>query len=98
MMDCIDPTKPLDLFGAEGKFSRSPNHWITSSALSNTDCGIVRPSALAVFRLITSSNLLGCMTGRSVESVLDGDVLALDIAGFAQSSAERSGMSRRFFW
>ena len=24
-----------------------------------------RPSALAVFRLITSSNLVGCMTGRS---------------------------------
>jgi len=31
-------------------------------------------------------------------TVLDGDVLALDIAGFAQASAEGSGMSRRFLW
>jgi len=27
--------------------------------------GIVSPSALAVFRLITSSNVVGCWTGRS---------------------------------
>jgi hypothetical protein len=38
---------------------------ITSSARINIDCGTVRPSALAVFRLITSSNLVGCWTGRS---------------------------------
>src|SRR2546421_5966822 len=41
------------------------HHRITSSARSSSDCGIVRPSALAVFRLITSSNLVGCSTGRS---------------------------------
>ena len=35
-------------------------HWITSSAFSRIDCGIVRPSALALFRLITSSNFVGC--------------------------------------
>jgi hypothetical protein len=29
------------------------------------DGGIVRPSALAVFRLMTSSNLVGCSTGKS---------------------------------
>src|SRR5437667_8157516 len=40
-------------------------HWITSSARSSSDCGIVMPSAFAVFRLMTSSNLVGCSTGRS---------------------------------
>jgi hypothetical protein len=36
-----------------------------SSARCSSDCGTVRPSALAVLRLITSSNLVGCWTGRS---------------------------------
>ena len=40
-------------------------HWITSSARSSTDCGIVMPSAFAVFMLITRSNLVGCRTGKS---------------------------------
>src|SRR5262245_50430770 len=40
-------------------------HSITSSARNSTDCGIVRPRALAVLRLMTSSNLVGCSTGRS---------------------------------
>ena len=35
------------------------NHWITSSARISRDCWIVRPSALAVFRLMTNSNLVG---------------------------------------
>ncbi len=38
-------------------------HSITSSAAASSNCGTVRPSALAVFRLITSSNLVGCCTG-----------------------------------
>jgi hypothetical protein len=38
---------------------------ITSSAIESTSGGIVRPSALAVFMLMTSSNLLDCTTGRS---------------------------------
>jgi hypothetical protein len=33
---------------------------ITWSARSSSDCGIVRPSPFAVFRLTTSSNLVGC--------------------------------------
>ncbi len=41
------------------------NHSITSSARPSSDRGIVRPRALAVLRLITSSNLVGCSTGRS---------------------------------
>src|SRR5262249_41496251 len=38
---------------------------ITRSARSRIDCGIVKPSALAVLRLITSSNLVDCSIGRS---------------------------------
>src|SRR5437773_11873158 len=45
---------------------RAPIHyWITSSARWSSDGGIVRPSALAVLRLIASSNLLGRSTGNS---------------------------------
>src|SRR5262249_19119579 len=40
-------------------------HSITRSALSSTECGMARPRALAVRRLITSSNFVGCSTGRS---------------------------------
>jgi hypothetical protein len=40
-------------------------HSMTSSARSRIDCGTVCPSASAVLRLMTSSNLVGCMTGRS---------------------------------
>ena len=43
----------------------APSHSITSSARARSKGGIVRPSALAVLRLITSSNLVGCSTGRS---------------------------------
>src|SRR6478735_4778622 len=38
---------------------------ITSSAIWRNSRVIVRSSALAVFRLITSSNLVGCCTGNS---------------------------------
>src|SRR5262245_55099948 len=40
-------------------------HSITSSAMARMPGGMVRPSARAVPRLMTSSNLVGCMTGRS---------------------------------
>src|SRR6516165_3483343 len=39
---------------------------ITSSACTRSDGGNLRPSAFAVLRLTTSSNLVGCSTGRSV--------------------------------
>src|SRR5258707_14107830 len=48
--------------------SKEHRHSITSSARASSDGGTVRPSALAVFRLITSSNLVGCSTGRSAAS------------------------------
>src|SRR5262249_12546985 len=40
-------------------------HSITSSASASSLSGICRPSAWAVLRLTTSSNLVGCITGRS---------------------------------
>ena len=40
-------------------------HSMTSSARARIDGGTVRPSALAVLRLTTSSNVVGCWTGRS---------------------------------
>jgi hypothetical protein len=42
-----------------------PFHSITSSASANKVGGRFRPSALAVFRLMTNSNFAGCTTGRS---------------------------------
>src|SRR5215831_1929608 len=38
---------------------------ITSSAATSNVCGTLRPSVLAVLRLMTNSNLVDCMTGRS---------------------------------
>ena len=40
-------------------------HSITSSAVARSEGGIVRPISLAVFRLMTSSNRVGCSTGSS---------------------------------
>src|SRR5262249_4120935 len=42
-----------------------PPHSITSSARASTEGGIVRPSALAVLRLISKRSFVGCSTGRS---------------------------------
>ncbi len=47
------------------RYSASEAYSITWSARCGSDGGIVRPRALAVLRLITSSNLVGCSTGRS---------------------------------
>ena len=44
---------------------RSQTYSITASARASSMGGISRPSALAVLRLITSSNFVGCCTGRS---------------------------------
>src|SRR5262245_44609026 len=41
------------------------HYWITSSARASSVGGIVRPSALAVLRLISSSNFVGSSIGRS---------------------------------
>src|SRR5262249_45949143 len=44
-------------------------HSITSSATASNLSGTSRPNALAVFKLTTSSNLVGCMTGISAGRV-----------------------------
>src|SRR5262245_42852509 len=57
--------------GAKGARSHCEEQWparrhsITRSARTRIDRGIVRPRALAVLRLITSSNVLACSTGKS---------------------------------
>src|SRR5262249_14147621 len=50
---------------AEQRYELAPLHSITSSAMASTPGGTVRPSVLAVFKLITNSNLVGWMTGKS---------------------------------
>src|SRR4030095_12407104 len=50
---------------AHQRAARSKRYWITWSARCSSDGGIVRPSALAVLRLITNSTLVGCSTGKS---------------------------------
>src|ERR1700716_2176695 len=40
-------------------------HSMTSSGIASTPGGMVRPSALAVLRLIANSKLVGCSTGKS---------------------------------
>ena len=45
--------------------SKKQPYSITSSAVASSVGGTVRPKALAVFRLMTNSNLVGCTTGRS---------------------------------
>src|SRR5262249_54141266 len=44
---------------------RTLTYSTTSSASAISDGGTVRPRALAAFRLITKSNFVDCMTGRS---------------------------------
>ena len=66
--------RTLEGIGCSGLFGKTPRHvcgpqcaphtyWITSSARRSSDGGIVIPSALAVLKLITSSNLVGWVTG-----------------------------------
>src|SRR5262249_7441375 len=50
---------------AEQRYERAAPHSITSSAATWSVRGTRRPSAFAANRLITSSNLSSCLTGRS---------------------------------
>src|ERR1700751_452287 len=56
---------PRPYCAAEQRDEIAASHPITSSARSKNESGIVRPSALAVVRLVTSSNLDACSTGMS---------------------------------
>ncbi len=57
--------RPSESCAAEERDDIPPPHSITSSARPRIEGGIVRPSALAVLRLITSWYLEACSTGRS---------------------------------
>src|SRR5258705_10084620 len=70
----VDPSRRL--LRAHGKRPRrrraayehnelAPFHSITSSAWARSDGGMVMPSAFALARFTTNSNLVGCWTGRS---------------------------------
>src|SRR5262249_20856326 len=48
---------------AKQRYELAPPHSITSSASESRLSEILMPSALAVFKLITVSNLVGCNTG-----------------------------------
>src|SRR5215831_6658668 len=50
---------------AEQRDELATLHSITSSAIASNPGGMVRPSALAVCRLMTNSNLVDCITGSS---------------------------------
>src|SRR5262249_41947498 len=57
--------RPPGRRAAEQRDEIAPLHSITSSARASSVGGISKRSALAVLRLITSSNLLACITGNS---------------------------------
>jgi hypothetical protein len=50
---------------AEQRYEVATFHSITSSARASSESGTVRPSAFAVTRLMTRSNLVGCSIGMS---------------------------------
>src|SRR5262249_53874546 len=50
---------------ADERHELAASHSITSSARASNVAGTSRPSVLAVFRLITNSNLVAACTGRS---------------------------------
>src|SRR6516162_3330983 len=57
--------RPCRRRAAEQRDELAPLHSITSSARASSVGGTSRPSAFAVFRLITSANLVGACTGKS---------------------------------
>src|SRR5262245_65384494 len=57
--------RPRGCRAAEKRDELATLHSITSSARASRVGGTVRPSALTVLRLMTSSNLVGACTGRS---------------------------------
>src|SRR5262249_4364695 len=56
--------RPRGPRSAEQRDELSPSHSMTSSAVASSLGGTVMPSALAVLRLITNSNFVGCSTGK----------------------------------
>src|SRR6516165_3945570 len=61
-----DRERPRDRRAAEQRDELAAfDHSITSSARASSLSGTVRPSALAVFKLITSRSFVTCCTGKS---------------------------------
>src|SRR5262245_41743411 len=59
------PLPDAEIVYGEVSFEPPLHHSITSSARASNDGGTSMPSAFAVLRLMTNSNLVGCTTGRS---------------------------------
>ena len=75
---------------------------MTLSALTNTFGGIVRPICFAVFRLMTSSNFVGCSTGRSagfapLEDLVDVGSGAPVQVGIAHAVAHKPTVFHKFW-
>jgi len=68
---------------------QDPSYSLTWSARWSNVCGIVSPRALAVLRLIASSNLVGCSTGRS-PGFAPRRILSVSSAACRQRSAART--------
>ena len=57
--------RPRSRSTTEQRDEFAPSHSITSSARASIAGGILTPSDFAALRLIVSSNLVGCSTGKS---------------------------------
>src|SRR5262249_36049529 len=57
--------RPRNRRASEQRDELASPHSITSSALASRVAGTVRPNALAVSALMTSSNFVACVTGKS---------------------------------
>src|SRR5262249_38290261 len=62
---CARRQRPRGCCAPEQRDELPPFHSITSSASASSLPGTVRPSILAVWALITNSNLVDCTTGKS---------------------------------
>ena len=62
---CVQDRDSKSLMRTLDSKPRANRYWITLSARTMTSGGNVMPSALAVFILMTSSNSVGCWTGKS---------------------------------
>jgi len=82
--------RPRDWDPAEQRYELAPSHSITSSVSASSVSGISRPRAFAVLRLITSSNWVGCTTGRSA-----GLVPLRDSVHVLSGGTGHAGLARR---
>src|SRR5262249_36498012 len=68
--------RPRGPYAAEQRDKRAAVHSIASSARSRSASGTFKPSTLAVVRLMTKSNLVGCSTGISGPALLARSLVA----------------------